>query len=355
MLDIVRLFGWSYVSTLGDEGSYGEKGIGEFEKQARACGICIARSLKISREPTDSFFDQLVADLVAEKRARVIVMFVSEMNVKNLLRSMQRNNQSGTFYYLASDSWGMKAVPVEGNEPVADGAISILPKRSEIPEFTRYFTGLRIAEVARNPWFEEYWQFAFKCRFDRQAASALNLSVCTSFETFDMTTFKQEGLVQMVIDSVYALAHAVRNLIMEHCEHLYHRPLRKFNLFVTPKLASSVSKSPLKVHRYFHSLWSPSLSLAILSLDKNLSVFIWFYNWRGEIKLKRPVFLKKSGSRIIEVASCGPATNYSFSHRTVAESSSSGTIWIIFERKVQTENREIRIFAQLHQFNLSVV
>ena len=38
MVDIVRRFGWKYVSTVGDEGNYGEKGVAAFESVAQKQG-----------------------------------------------------------------------------------------------------------------------------------------------------------------------------------------------------------------------------------------------------------------------------------------------------------------------------
>lgn len=38
LVDVVKAFGWSYVSTVADEGNYGEKGIATFEKIAIASG-----------------------------------------------------------------------------------------------------------------------------------------------------------------------------------------------------------------------------------------------------------------------------------------------------------------------------
>jgi len=35
---LVHAFEWTYVSTIADEGNYGEKGIEEFEKRARKSG-----------------------------------------------------------------------------------------------------------------------------------------------------------------------------------------------------------------------------------------------------------------------------------------------------------------------------
>ena len=43
LVDLVRAFGWNYVSTLADEGNYGEKGIAEFEIRALKSGICSYR------------------------------------------------------------------------------------------------------------------------------------------------------------------------------------------------------------------------------------------------------------------------------------------------------------------------
>jgi len=38
LVDLVKAFGWNYVSTLADEGNYGEKGIEEFENRAVKSG-----------------------------------------------------------------------------------------------------------------------------------------------------------------------------------------------------------------------------------------------------------------------------------------------------------------------------
>ena len=38
LVDVVQKFGWTYVSTVADEGNYGEKGIAEFENLAQKSG-----------------------------------------------------------------------------------------------------------------------------------------------------------------------------------------------------------------------------------------------------------------------------------------------------------------------------
>jgi hypothetical protein len=38
MVDVVKAMKWTYVSTVADEGNYGERGIGKFEERAKAEG-----------------------------------------------------------------------------------------------------------------------------------------------------------------------------------------------------------------------------------------------------------------------------------------------------------------------------
>ena len=47
MVDIVKKFNWTYVSTIASEGSYGESGIDVFQREAEKRNICIAIAEKV--------------------------------------------------------------------------------------------------------------------------------------------------------------------------------------------------------------------------------------------------------------------------------------------------------------------
>lgn len=51
---------------------------------------------------------------------------------RRILAAAKRNNQTGHFLWVGSDSWGSKISPVIGQERVAEGAITILPKRASV-------------------------------------------------------------------------------------------------------------------------------------------------------------------------------------------------------------------------------
>lgn len=51
---------------------------------------------------------------------------------RRVLDAAKKNNQTGHFLWVGSDSWGSKISPVIGQERVAEGAITILPKRASV-------------------------------------------------------------------------------------------------------------------------------------------------------------------------------------------------------------------------------
>lgn len=56
---------------------------------------------------------------------------------RRILDAARRNNLTGHFLWVGSDSWGAKISPVVQQERVAEGAITILPKRASVDGETR--------------------------------------------------------------------------------------------------------------------------------------------------------------------------------------------------------------------------
>jgi Receptor family ligand binding region len=63
----------------------------------------------------------------------------------------------------------------------------------------------------RNIWFNEFWEQRHKCKLDWR-----NSTKCTGDEDLK-EGYEQEGLVPFVIDAVYALAHAIDDIIKSRC------------------------------------------------------------------------------------------------------------------------------------------
>ncbi|KAF1392009.1 hypothetical protein PFLUV_G00048040 [Perca fluviatilis] len=220
MVDIVKSMHWNYVSTVASEGNYGESGIDAFIQKSREDGgVCISQSVKIPREPKQGEFDKVIRRLRENPNARVVILFASEDDIRRLLHAAKKANQTGHFIWVGSDSWGSKISPVVHQEEMAEGAVTILPKRQSIKGFDRYFISRTLENNRRNIWFAEFWENNFSCKLSRHAVKkGSGLKKCTNQERIGKdSNYEQEGKVQFVIDAVYAMAHALHNMHQELC------------------------------------------------------------------------------------------------------------------------------------------
>ncbi|XP_047431129.1 glutamate receptor, metabotropic 8a isoform X2 [Mugil cephalus] len=241
MMDIVTAMEWNYVSTLASEGNYGESGVEAFVQISRETGgVCIAQSLKIPREPRPGEFDKIIRRLLETSNARAIIMFANEDDIRRVLDAAKRNNQTGHFLWVGSDSWGSKISPVIGQERVAEGAITILPKRASVDAFDRYFRSRSLSNNRRNVWFAEFWEENFNCKLGMHGKRPGSLKKCTGLEKVGRdSSYEQEGKVQFVMDAVYAMAHALHRMHRELC---YGYP------GLCPRMASNIDGKELLSH-----------------------------------------------------------------------------------------------------------
>ncbi|XP_048878223.1 metabotropic glutamate receptor 4-like [Brienomyrus brachyistius] len=220
MVDIVRAMRWTYVSTVASEGNYGESGVEAFVQKARDDGgVCISQSVKIPREPRPGEFDKIIRRLRENPNARVVIIFANEDDIRRLLQAAKAANQTGHFLWVGSDSWGSKISPVLHQEEVAEGAVTILPKRTTVRGFDRYFISRTLDNNRRNIWFAEFWENNFNCKLSRHALKkGSGIKKCTNHERIGKdSSYEQEGKVQFVIDAVYTMAHALHNMHRDLC------------------------------------------------------------------------------------------------------------------------------------------
>ncbi|NXF00299.1 GRM6 protein, partial [Menura novaehollandiae] len=134
---VVRALGWSYVSTLGGGGNYGESGVEAFVHSSRGGGgLCIAQSRGGPREPKPGEFAKVIGRRGGTSTARGVVLFANEDDRggdQRVLEAATLANLGGDFSWVGSDSWGAKMAPGGGLEEAAHGAITILPKRGGVP------------------------------------------------------------------------------------------------------------------------------------------------------------------------------------------------------------------------------
>ncbi|XP_044207406.1 metabotropic glutamate receptor 4-like [Thunnus albacares] len=188
-------------------------------KKSVISGLCISQSVKIPREPRAGEFDKIIRRLSENPNARVVIIFANEDDIRRLLQAAKKANQTGHFIWVGSDSWGSKISPILNQEEMAEGAVTILPKRQSIKGFDRYFISRTLENNRRNIWFAEFWENNFQCKLSRHAVKkGSGIKKCTNHERIGKdSSYEQEGKVQFVIDAVYAMAHALHNMHKDLC------------------------------------------------------------------------------------------------------------------------------------------
>ncbi|XP_077983546.1 metabotropic glutamate receptor 3-like [Glandiceps talaboti] len=218
MVEVVSKFNWTYVSTVASEGQYGEMGISQFLKEARAKNICIAKSTVVSASTDRYTYDDIIVALQSTPDARAVILFTRADDTRGILSAATRANLTEGFIWIASDGWGKQETPVKDNEQVSEGAITLELQTRVVEKFDIYFKKLNPARNSRNPWFVEYWEYVHECRVGFNSDNSNNTKPpCPTTIELDRIDYVQDSKVQFVIDAVYAMAHAVHNMKNKLC------------------------------------------------------------------------------------------------------------------------------------------
>ncbi|XP_068709897.1 metabotropic glutamate receptor 3-like isoform X1 [Montipora foliosa] len=219
MVDVVRYFGWRYVMTVYSPGQYGEKGMEIFYEEAERAGICIANKKKLPKSPSEEDYLNAVRELLKIRgqnlrgKLHVVVLFCIQRDNKGLVQAAKKvlTNDKG-FVWLASNSWGNRKDVTEGAERAGEGAITINYIQGKVDRFKEYFLSLKSSNTSNrdNPWFDEFYQETLRCRIGNSTKSLRFKKECLPGESLP----KDLGIapVRVVINAVYAMAHALNNM-----------------------------------------------------------------------------------------------------------------------------------------------
>ncbi|XP_061716625.1 metabotropic glutamate receptor 6-like [Cydia pomonella] len=224
MVEIVKKFGWRYVSIIYEESNYGIKAFEELETLLARNEICIAvkeRLVKDSGEATASAYDAIVARLLSRPRARGVIVFGSDQEVAGVMQAVVRAGAEGTFGWVGSDGWSARALVATGRERAVEGTISVQPLARPVEGFREYFLNLTVHNNKRNPWFVEFWEEQFQCRWEGLGAARTPYNAharrCTGKEQLTNENTELEAQLQFVADAVLAFAHALRDMHAVEC------------------------------------------------------------------------------------------------------------------------------------------
>ena len=86
------------------------------------------------------------------------------------------------------------------------------PLAYEVSGFKEYILNLHPSTNTRNPWFPEYWEQMFRCKYPSSAWTPYNdeyVKNCTGWERIEPGNFHMEAQLQFVSDAILAFAYAL--------------------------------------------------------------------------------------------------------------------------------------------------
>uniref|UniRef100_A0A8C4RWT6 Extracellular calcium-sensing receptor-like n=1 Tax=Erpetoichthys calabaricus TaxID=27687 RepID=A0A8C4RWT6_ERPCA len=187
LAQLVKHFGWTWVGTIRSDNDYGNSGMATFIKAAEKEGICIEYSEDIYRtNPREKFLKTV--EVIKMGSSKTIVAFANIVDLEFLIKELVLQNVTG-LQWVGSESW-------------------VSAKNVATMENYRIFKG-----TIGNTGLIKLWEDMFDCSF-----SALNSKTCTGSENLQQvnnlyTDVSELGVTYNVYKAVYAVAHALHDLL----------------------------------------------------------------------------------------------------------------------------------------------
>ena len=123
---------------------------------------------------------------------------------------MQRN-----FTWIASDGWSHSIDIVHQFNDTAAGLFGVAPHTEHFTDFDDYMSQLTIKSNTRNAWFPEFFAALANCSVGYDCDNNINV---TSF------SYQQGTFLPLVIDAVFAFAHALQDFLLDNRNSTHNAP-----------------------------------------------------------------------------------------------------------------------------------
>uniref|UniRef100_A0A8C9Z6F8 Extracellular calcium-sensing receptor-like n=1 Tax=Sander lucioperca TaxID=283035 RepID=A0A8C9Z6F8_SANLU len=203
LAQLVWHFGWTWVGAIRTNDDYGNNGMATFTETAQHLGICLEYSVSFFRtDPPDKI--QKIIDIFKASTSKVIVAFLSHMDMDVLIQELSNHNLTG-YQWVGSEGWiSDSQIAAMDRHHILDGAVGLsIPKA--------HVSGMR-------EFILDFWETLFSCKFKQSKSSPGNQRECTGHE--DLTglqnSFTDMSLMPIfynVYKGVYAVAHALHNIL----------------------------------------------------------------------------------------------------------------------------------------------
>ncbi|KAL3991755.1 UL16 binding protein [Sarotherodon galilaeus] len=225
MIQILKHFGWTWAGLLITDDDYGLHAARSLQSELSLSGEgCLAY---VEVLPWDKDTDELrrIVDVMKKSTARVVIAFVHLSHMINLMEEVAKQNVTG-LQWLASEGWTATGAVLQTPKfmPYLGGTLGIAIRRGEIPGLREFLLQIRPDLHHNNNYgnsmVNQFWEFAFQCRFAPAPAGWVEGggALCTGKEDLENVNTKFLDVSNLrpeynVYKAVYALAYALDDML----------------------------------------------------------------------------------------------------------------------------------------------
>ncbi|ROL42270.1 Extracellular calcium-sensing receptor [Anabarilius grahami] len=208
---IIKHFGWSWVGAVNSDNDYGNNGMAIFLNTAQEEGICVEYSVKFYRTEPEKLWQ--VVNTIKNSTAKVIVAFLTSLEMENLLEQLSTNNITD-LQMIGVEAWITANSLITPNSfHVLGGSLGFAVRKIDIEGFSDYV-------------IKSFWDTDFPCSQVERNSSQYALS-CNTYQDLlllksDNEDVPEQRYASNVYKAVYAVAHSLHSLLKckekEGCE-----------------------------------------------------------------------------------------------------------------------------------------
>uniref|UniRef100_A0A3Q3M939 G-protein coupled receptors family 3 profile domain-containing protein n=1 Tax=Mastacembelus armatus TaxID=205130 RepID=A0A3Q3M939_9TELE len=212
---LVKFFGWTWVGVISNKNEYGIYGITAFIEAAQEEGVCIEYHQTF--EQTGPLHELLnVVETVKNSTSKVIVAFMSHREINVLASELYKQNIT-ELQWVGSDAWITDpSLPDSEGHSILVGSLGFVVSNAKIPGLEEHLRRLHPSQFPNSQFVRDFWEYMFHCSLNDTANT--QKKACSGLESLKnvqshFTDVSDLRFINNVYKSVYAVAHALHNLV----------------------------------------------------------------------------------------------------------------------------------------------
>ncbi|XP_047449190.1 extracellular calcium-sensing receptor-like [Mugil cephalus] len=214
---LVKHFGWTWVGAIRSEGDYGNNGMATFTEVAEQLGICLEYSVAFFRTDSSDKIQKII-NIIKASTSKVIVTFLSHMDLEVLIHELSNQNLTG-YQWVGTEAWIFDLqIAAMDKHHVLDGAIGLSIPKAHVSGMKEFILDVKPLNSSSNEIFTEFWEALFSCKFNLSESLAENQRQCTGDEDLtgmhnSFTDMSLMPIIYNVYKAVYTVAHALHSAL----------------------------------------------------------------------------------------------------------------------------------------------